>query len=88
MKVDLSSAIIVGELYIRTKTCGDAYRYGGITRKLKKLFNDKKIPTSERNKLPIICDSKGIVWVMGFGVRDDEPQYKTERWLTVYKKLN
>lgn len=88
MKADLSSAIIVGELYIRTKADGDAYRYGGITRKLKKLFNDKKIPISKRDKIPVICDDKGIVWVPGFGVRDDEPQYKTEKWLTVYKKLN
>lgn len=86
MKVNLSSAIIVGELYIRTKSEGDSYRYGGITRKLKKLFNDKKIPPEERSSIPVLCDDNGIVWVMGFGVREDFPSEKTERWLTVYKK--
>ena len=54
--------------------------------KLKKIFNDKKIPLGERNKIPVVCDSQGIVWVMGFGVRDDEPSDKTKLWLTVYKK--
>ena len=86
MKASLSSAIIVGELHLRTKRDGDAYRYGDHTRKLKKLFNDKKIPLDERNKIPVVCDSQGIVWVMGFGVRDDEPTDKTKLWLTVYKK--
>lgn len=71
IKKNLSSAIIEGELFLRYRKEGDSYFYGGMKRKLKKLFNDKKIPLSERESLPILCDSKGIVWVPGFGVRDD-----------------
>ena len=71
IKANLSSAIIEGELFIRYRREGDSYYYGGMTHKLKKLFNDKKIPISERDKLPILCDQKGILWVPGFGVRDD-----------------
>ena len=71
MKKSLSSAIIEGELFLRYRKEGDSYFYGGMRRKLKKLFNDKKIPLSERESLPILCDSKGIVWVPGFAVRDD-----------------
>ncbi len=86
IQVNLFSAIIVGEMYLRTKKDGDAYFYGGMTRKVKKLFNDKKIPQSERNRIPVICDEKGIIWIPGFGVRDDNPTDKISKWITFYKK--
>ena len=68
----LPSDIINDGLYARQKKDGDSYVYGGITRKLKKLFVDKKIPESMRMSVPVICDSNGIVWVPGFGVRNEE----------------
>ena len=71
IQANLSSAIIGGSLYLRPKRNGDTVYYGGMTHKLKKLFNDKKIPLSVRKKLPILCDDKGALWVPGFGVRDD-----------------
>ena len=86
MQVKLSSAIIVGDLSVRNKKDGDSYYYGGMTRKVKKLFCDKKIPVSVREKTPIITDEKGIVWVAGFGVRDDAPKSKTDKWITIYQK--
>ncbi len=86
IQADLQSAIILGELRVRTKRDGDSYYYGGITRKVKKLFNDKKISPEDRNRIPIICDEKGIVWIPGFGVRDDLTKTKKHRWITIYKK--
>lgn len=71
IQADLSSAIISGRLFIRPKQDGDSVFYGGMTHKLKKLFNDRKIPLSERKLIPIFCDDNGVVWVPGFGVRDD-----------------
>lgn len=70
-QVNLGSAIIKGDLYVRNKRDGDTCYWGGLTRKLKKLFNDKKIPTDMRSRIPILCDESGVVWVPGFGVRDD-----------------
>ncbi|MBR2465759.1 MAG: tRNA lysidine(34) synthetase TilS [Clostridia bacterium] len=70
-QVNLGSAIIKGGLYVRNKRDGDTCRWGGITRRLKKLFNDKKIPTDVRGRIPVLCDECGVVWVPGFGVRDD-----------------
>jgi len=61
--------IIDGDVFVREKRDGDSYCYGGMTHKLKKLFNDRKIPPSERCKIPVICDNLGILWVPGFGVR-------------------
>lgn len=72
IQADLSSAIICGRLFVRPKQDGDSVFYGGMTHKLKKLFNDRKIPLSERQLIPILCDDNGVVWVPGFGVRDDK----------------
>ena len=71
IQAKLSSAIINGSVYFRSRADGDAYKYGGATRRLKKLFNDCKIPPSVRDKIPVFCDDSGILWVPGFGVRDD-----------------
>lgn len=62
--------IINGVLCVRDKRDGDSYVYGKMTRKLKKIFNDKNIPRGERSKIPIICDECGILWVPGFPARD------------------
>ena len=62
--------IIEGELSVREKRDGDSYVYGGMTRKLKKLFNDRSLTRAERAKAAVICDGKGILWVPGFRVRD------------------
>lgn len=82
----ISSDIIVNELFVRTKKDGDSYRFGGITRKLKKLFLEKKIPQSQRSRIPVICDSNGIVWVPGFRVRDGLLPQKGKKslYITVY----
>ena len=64
-------AIIKGGLYVRSRRAADAYRYGGMTHKLKKVFNDRGIPPAFRDSIPVICDDEGVVWVPGLGVRDD-----------------
>ncbi len=38
-----------------------------VTKTLKKLFIEEKIEVSQRNKIPIIADDFGVVWVKGFG---------------------
>lgn len=67
----LSSVIINGKLKIRSRKDGDVIYYGGITRKVKTLFSDLKIPRELRGLIPILCDDSGIVWIPGLGVRDD-----------------
>ncbi len=62
---------IKGKLKIRTRENGDVFRFGGMTRKVKRLFCDRKIPAHEREILPLVCDDDGIVWIPGFPVRDE-----------------
>ncbi len=80
---DLSSAIINNGIFVRSKQDGDSYRYGGITHKLKKLFNDCKIPPSLRDRIPVFCDDSGILWVPGFGVRDDNNTSGEKKHITL-----
>ncbi len=87
IQVYISSAIIEGELFIRSKKDGDTIFYNGMTHKLKKLFNDRKIPLSIRPLIPILCDEKGIVWVPGFGVRDDKPDKNNGKSVPLYVTL-
>ena len=79
MQINLSSAIIEGNLHLRPKADGDALYYGGMTHKVKKLFNDKKLSALEKATMPLLCDDKGVVWVPGFGVRDDGVQLNERR---------
>ncbi len=76
--------IIDTELCVRSKSDGDSYRFGGITRKLKKLFNDKSIPPSRRKDVPVLCDGEGIVWIPGFDVRDGSGGNKI--YVAIYSK--
>lgn len=57
-------------LFVRSRRDGDAYVYGGMTRKLKKLYNDRGFGAKKRRETPIFCDGDGIVWVPGFSVAD------------------
>ena len=67
----ISSDIINDGLILRFKKDGDSYKYSGMTHKLKKVFNDRNIPKHQRSFIPVLCDSKGIVFVPGMSVRDD-----------------
>lgn len=88
IQADLQSAIICGSIKIRQRKDGDSYFYGGMTRKVKKLFNDKKIPADKRDQIPIFCDGNGILWIPGFGVRNDNPDKKTKKFITIYKSID
>lgn len=67
---DFSSAIISSGLILRLRKDGDAYKYAGITHKLKKVFNDRNIPPYQRDRIPILCDNEGILWIPGLSLRD------------------
>ena len=61
---------IKGTLKVRCRQPGDEYRFGGMTRKLKNLFINKKMTKDEKEHIPIVCDDEGIVWIPGFPPRD------------------
>ncbi len=70
IQVAIPFDIIKGGLYIRNKLDGDTYRVSGMTKKVKRMLCDADIPRSVRDKIPILCDDNGILWIPGFRVRD------------------
>ncbi len=55
---------------IRTPLTGDRVRLSkrNCTKTLKKLYTEMKIPAAERKELPVIADSRGVIWAYGAGV--------------------
>ena len=72
------------ELYARSRLPGDAYRYGGMTRRLKKLFNEAKLPHALRERIPVVCNGDEICWVPGFGARDEKQKNKLCAYFYIY----
>ena len=56
-----------GTLRLRSRKEGDAIVLSGGTKSLKKLFIDRKIPASQRSRVPVIADEGGVVGVVGIG---------------------
>ncbi|MEO0130975.1 MAG: tRNA lysidine(34) synthetase TilS [candidate division WOR-3 bacterium] len=52
-------------LFIRFRKKGDIIKIKNGKKKIKKLFIDMKIPKIVRDNLPILCDQKGILWILG-----------------------
>lgn len=56
------------KLYVRNRRIGDSFLPNGLngSKKIKDFFSDLKIPTRERDKIPLLANDKDIIWVMGF----------------------
>ncbi|MDD6479043.1 MAG: tRNA lysidine(34) synthetase TilS [Oscillospiraceae bacterium] len=63
---------IIGKLEIRTKLSGDTIKLKNKngTKTLTKLYNEYRIPLTERKTLPVLCDDEGVVWVYKIGVAE------------------
>ena len=61
--------IIYGNLKLRSRVNGDKFKPAnrGVTKTLKKLFNEYKIPADKRDEIIILADDLGILWIDGFG---------------------
>lgn len=75
---------IEGVLTVRTRQSGDviSFSHRNITKPLRKLFNEDGIDVSLRDKIPVISDAKGVVWVYSYGV--DKRVCADENTKTVY----
>lgn len=56
-----------GPMVLRRRQSGDTIRLPGGTKSLKKLFIDRKIPAAQRDRIPVIADRAGVLWVHSIG---------------------
>ena len=75
---------VCGPLFLRCRAEGDRYVAGGMTRNIKKMLCDARIPREKRASLPILCDARGILFVPYLALADrakpspETPCYRLE----------
>lgn len=74
---------------IRSRKEGDSLSLSGrhCTKSLKKLFNEMKIPVSERSAVPVVCDKNGVIWCAAGGTDSSRALNKnTDKFLIIKKE--
>ncbi len=75
---------ITDTISVRCRKSGDLYRYGNMTRKVKKIMNEKGLEVDKRDSIPLFCDGKGIFWIPFFPLRDGMKPKSDDRSLHLY----
>ncbi len=73
-------------LHLRTRKEGDSITlvHRKCTKSLKKLMNEQKIPHSQRDRLLVLADETGVLWVEGIGCDARcTPTQQTKHQLTI-----
>ena len=60
---------MISTLWIRQRRPGDFFHPAGrgVGKSLKKLFQEHGIPPALRERVPVLADASGVVWIAGFG---------------------
>lgn len=63
---------IMVDVFLRNRLPGDRFTPlgRGCTKTLKKLFNENKLPALQREKIGILADREGIIFIEDFGVSE------------------
>jgi len=64
---------VLPPLYVRTRRPGDRIRPLGFPKekKLKDVLSSAGIPPEERDRVPLLCDKRGIIWAVGARLSED-----------------
>lgn len=60
-----------GRITLRPRQSGDTIRLNCGTKSLKRLFIDRRIPASLRDRIPVLTDCRGILGICGIGTHLD-----------------
>ncbi len=83
-RVELAARALAFPLTVRGPRPGDRLRLPGGTRKLKKLFGERRIARSARPRVAVVEDAEGrLVWAAGLGTAEDAVPSPSEETLIV-----
>ena len=73
LKNALDCDIIQCETQLRVRMEGDSFRQRGrgVTKTLRKLFNEAKIPAEKRKDILLLANGNQVIWLDGFGVSQE-----------------
>ncbi len=75
-------------LFLSSRLPGDCFTFKkrGVTKSLRKLFNELKIPAGKRNTVAVLHDGENVVWVEDIGVNAGYiPDEKSQKIITIKK---
>lgn len=74
-------------LFLRFRRQGDVFQPLGMrgTKKLKDFLIDMKLPREQRDRIPLICDSEKIIWIVG--IRQGE-QARVSKATKLFLRIN
>ncbi|MBQ5326150.1 MAG: tRNA lysidine(34) synthetase TilS [Oscillospiraceae bacterium] len=79
--------ILKGDVGLRSRKTGDRFTFAGrnVTKTLKKLFIEDKVPQDYRDKIPVLCDeTDSVVWLADYGTNKPYvPDEHTEKILLI-----
>ncbi|MEO0206319.1 MAG: tRNA lysidine(34) synthetase TilS, partial [candidate division WOR-3 bacterium] len=52
-------------IYLRNWKAGDTIKIRNGRKRIKKVLNEARVPVNERRNIVLLCDQKGILWVVG-----------------------
>jgi len=72
LTVHIEPQALSGKLFVRSARNGDRFNPLGMsgTKTVGDFLTDLKIPTPLRSEIPVLCDSEGIIWVIGYQIDD------------------
>ena len=79
---------IKGELFLSSRLPGDSFTFSKrkISKSLKKLFNEMKIPKEKRNAVAVLHDDEDVVWIEDIGVNHKYiPDENTQKIIAIKK---
>ena len=64
--------IITNDTVVRTRREGDTFSDSrrGVTKSVKKLFNELKLPREKRDEILLLADGSRVLWIEGVGCAD------------------
>lgn len=77
----LDAEQITGALLLRTRQRGDRFRPLGAPgfKTIGDFFTDQKVPEQLRDRIPLLCDDQGVVWVIGMRIAERVKVTKTTK---------
>lgn len=88
--VSLDSQCIPDNALIRNRRNGDKFCQAGrgVTKKVKKLFNELKIPEGKRNSIVMLAEGNKVLWIDGIGICEECKVSDSTKHVAVIRREN
>lgn len=67
---EVNSVKLSGSVFVRYRLDGDRIKHNNMTKRVKKILQEKDVSPNDRDTLPFVCDDEGIIWIPGVVLRD------------------